>query len=62
VSVEDSVLFIKAENKNRGVFTRSTSLWKGLDEGKISGKVEDGVLTITLPKIEKEKPKIIKIN
>lgn len=62
ISVEDSVLSIAAKNEKRGVTNRSISLWSGLDIDKVVGKVEDGVLTITLPKLEKIKPKKVKVD
>lgn len=62
VSVENYILSIKAENNSKGATSRKVSLWKGLDFDKISGKMENGILTVTLPKIEKEKPKKIKID
>jgi HSP20 family protein len=62
ISVEDSVLSITAKNEKRGATSRSISLWSGLDIDKVVGKVEDGVLTITLPKLEKIKPKKVKVD
>ena len=61
VSVEDYVLTIKASNDKRGETLRKVSLWEGIDFEKVTGKIEDGVLTVKLPKVEKVKPKKIQI-
>jgi HSP20 family protein len=61
VSVEDYVLTVKASNDKRGETLRRVSLWEGIDFEKVTGKIEDGVLTVKLPKVEKVKPKKIQI-
>lgn len=62
VSVEDHVLTVRAKNEKRGETKRALSLWEGIDFEKISGKLENGLLTVKLPKIEKIKPIQVKID
>lgn len=47
---------------NVGHFTRKFSLSDRIDRKKASAELNDGVLTLTLPKAEKAKPRRIKIN
>lgn len=61
VTVEDYVLTVKAKNEKRGETSRAISLWDGINFDKVSGKLEDGILTVTLPKLEKVKPKRVEI-
>jgi HSP20 family protein len=61
-SIENYVLTIKAKNEKRGETVRTVTLWDGIDFDKVYGKIEDGILTIKLPKSEKIKPKKIKID
>jgi len=58
---------IKRENYHRiersyGGFQRSISLPTGVQADKAKASYRDGVLTITVPKVEEAKPKSIKIN
>lgn len=58
---------VKEENYHRierayGTFHRSFSLPSSVDEEKISAKFKEGVLEVTLPKKEREKPKQIKVD
>lgn len=46
---------------NVGHFARSFSLSSAIDAKRISATVEDGVLTLTLPKAEEARPKRIPI-
>jgi HSP20 family protein len=46
---------------NVGHYARKFSLSRTIDQGKISAEVQDGVLTLTLPKAEEAKPMTIKI-
>jgi len=77
ISLNNSILTIegekkhakeeKAENSYRteryyGKFTRSFNLTSEIDEGKIKADHDSGILTITLPKSEKVKPRQIAIN
>ena len=45
-----------------GHFSRSFTLSSKIDKDKIEASVADGVLTLTLPKMEEAKPRSIKIN
>ena len=47
---------------NVGHFSRRFSISSKIDQDKISAEVEDGVLTVRLPKAEEAKPRRIKIN
>jgi len=44
-----------------GSFGRSVTLPSSVDQSRIKAKVKNGVLTITLPKKEEERPKAIKV-
>ena len=75
ISVEDDVLrvqgridFSKYEGMdpvyteyNVGNFARSFSLSREINQDKIDAEMEDGVLSVTLPKVEKAKPRTIRI-
>ena len=57
---------IKAEAYHRneratGKFVRTIQLGNYVDEGNVSARYEDGILTVTLPKSEKAKPKQIPV-
>ncbi len=77
VSVQDGVLTINAESKYEeekkqegrvirqerryGKFVRSMRLGRDVDSSKVRADYKDGVLDITLPKVEEVKPKKIDI-
>lgn len=42
--------------------SRSVSVPEGVDSEKIGAKLEDGMLTVTLPKQESRKPRTIEVN
>lgn len=44
-----------------GTFARAVALPEGLEGGKAEAVFEDGVLTLTIPKAEEIKPKVIKV-
>lgn len=47
---------------NVGHFTRRFNLGSKIDQDAISATIDDGVLTLVLPKAEEAKPRQIKIN
>jgi HSP20 family protein len=76
IKINDDELTIKGERKlepgiepesyhrmerGYGTFSRSFSLTRTIDPGKIKASVKDGILRIELPKKEEVKPKQIKI-
>jgi HSP20 family protein len=77
VTLADNVLTIKGEKREEkktenskvyrkenweGGFQRTLSLPKGVDQKKIEASMENGILTITLPKQEEVKPRKINVN
>ena len=46
---------------NWGDYFRQFTLSDVIDQGKITAKMEDGILRLTLPKVEKVKPQKIKV-
>lgn len=70
VELNDGSLVIACERKsaNEGdgeksdvVFRRALSVPEGINRDKVGAKLEDGVLTVTLPKAEERKPREIKV-
>jgi HSP20 family protein len=76
IEVEDNVLTIKGERKFEekvdeerfyrverrfGSFQRDLALPQGVRPEDIAAAYEDGVLTVTVPKVEEEKPKRIEV-
>ncbi len=76
IEVDDNVLTIKGERKFEeeveeeryyrverrfGSFQRSLALPQGVQADKIQANYEDGILTITVPKAEEQKPKRIEV-
>jgi HSP20 family protein len=49
------------QERRYGAFSRSVVLPNGLKSDKAEATMEDGVLTLTIPKAEKVKPKAIKV-
>jgi HSP20 family protein len=77
ITITNDVLTLKGEKKEEkevqkknyhriersyGSFQRSVSLPTGVQADKAKAKYKDGVLQITIPKVEEAKPKQIKIN
>jgi HSP20 family protein len=76
IEVEDNVLTVKGERKfeetvdeeryyrverRYGGFQRSLALPQGVKPDDISASYEDGILIVTVPKVEEEKPKRIEV-
>ncbi len=76
IEVEDNVLTVRGERRFEeevdedryyrverrfGSFQRSLALPQGMRASDISASYEDGILTITVPKVEEEKPKRIEV-
>jgi len=67
VSLDERLLTIGYERKSEGDSAeslsghRSLTVPEGVDADKVSAKLEDGVLTVTLPKAEQVKPREIKV-
>lgn len=67
IGLENSVLTLSAERKaakedeEELSLSRSLTLPDGIDAEKVSAKYEDGLLTVTLPKVPESKPKAIEI-
>jgi len=49
------------QERRYGAFSRSVTLPSGLDTDKAEATFENGVLTLTIPKVEKVKPKQVKV-
>lgn len=68
VEAEGSVLSVSAERKEKRdgeeqtfAFERSISIPEGVDQEKVEAHLEDGVLTVTMPKQEARRPRQIQI-
>jgi HSP20 family molecular chaperone IbpA len=68
LSVEGQIDFAKYENLkpvyteyNVGHFSRSFSISQDIDSAAISAKVEDGVLTLRLPRVKEAAPRRIEV-
>ncbi len=76
VTLEDGLLTIQGERRyekdektkkyhrierSYGRFVRSFSVPESVDDGKVKAEYKDGVLSLTLPKAEKAKPRAIDV-
>ncbi len=50
------------QERGQGSFTRAFRLPFDVDSSKVSARYQDGVLTISLPRLEESKPKKITVN
>jgi HSP20 family protein len=76
VRVEDGLLYVEGRldlakyqglqplyiEYNIGHYSRSFQLSSKIDQTKIAAALNDGVLSLTLPKVEEAKPRVITIN
>jgi HSP20 family protein len=76
VKVEEGVLFVDGRldlakyrglqplytEYNIGNYSRSFRLSNAIDQDKIGAELKDGVLSLTLPKAEKAKPRTIRVS
>jgi HSP20 family protein len=76
IRVEESVLFVEGRldlakyrglqplytEYNIGNYSRSFRLSNAIDQDKIGAELKDGVLSLTLPKAEKAKPRTIQVS
>ena len=69
VELENSVLTISGERKTKKgkseyseSFSRSVTVGDKVNGDKVKAKLEDGVLTVTLPRREESKPKSINVS
>jgi HSP20 family protein len=69
VEIHDRLLTVSADRRDKSgkseqafSMTRSISVPEGVRGEAISAKLEDGILTVTLPKQEQRKPKTIEIH
>lgn len=60
VKVEDNILSIAGENDSR-TFNKSYKISEDWDVSKTSAETNDGVLTISIPKLEEKKAKVIEV-
>lgn len=76
INITDNTVTIKGETKTEqkneqgnylrkechyGSFARSLTLRAGLETDKAEASLESGILTLTIPKAEEAKPKVIKV-
>jgi len=69
VEVQDRLLTVSAERREKDgekessySLSRSVSVPENVKGDAIVAKLEDGILTVTLPKLEERKPKLIEVN
>ena len=60
IKVEDSVLLIEGDNDDR-TFNKRYNISEDWDVSKTSAKVKDGVLRVSIPKVEEKKTKVINV-
>jgi len=60
VTIKENVLSIIGENDSR-TFNKSYKISEDLDVSKTTAETKDGVLTISIPKLEEKKAKVIEV-
>lgn len=60
IKVEDRVLTLEGENENR-TFNKQYKLNEDWDINQAEAKVENGVLSLSIPKIKEKKKKVLEI-
>ena len=60
VKVEDRVLSLEGENDVRS-FTKKYNISEDWDVSKTSASVKNGVLSVSIPKVEEKKTKVIEV-
>jgi len=60
IRVEDSVLSIEGDNEDR-TFNKRYNIGKDWNVSKTSAKVKDGVLKVSIPKVDEKKSKVIEV-
>lgn len=61
VNLENNILNVKANNEKRGLTEQTINLGNGIDSANVVGKLENGVLCLTINKLQKNKKKKIDI-
>ena len=61
-NVANGTSTLHVRERSRGEFHRTFALGKGVDPNNVQARMEDGILTVTLPKSEKAQRKSISIN
>jgi len=61
VACERKTISEEEVEKSDVVFRRTMSVPEGINADKVAAKLEDGILTITLPKSEQRKPRAISV-
>ncbi len=61
VELTGNQLAITVERGEDNVESRSVTVPEGVDPEKVGAKLADGILTVTLGKLEAQKPRVIKV-
>ena len=61
VKVEDTVLSIEGDNEKR-TFNKRFNIQEDWDVTKTTASVKDGVLTVSIPKVEEKKARVIEVS
>ena len=61
IELTGNQLDVTVKTGEEGAETRSVTVPDGVDPARVSAKLEDGILTVTLGKHEAQKPRVIKV-